>query len=253
MDAYTSFAQVYDMFMDNVSYDDWADYIEACLREHGVNEGTVLDLGCGTGKITRIMAEKGYDMIGVDLAMDMLDIACNTGPDSILYLMQDMRELELYGKVRAVYSTCDCFNYILEAEELLESFKCVREYLEEDGVFIFDMNTPYKYTQVLAENTFAENRDEGSFIWENYYDEEEQINEYDLTLFIAEDTDDGTLYRKFEETHYQKSYQPKKIKELLEKAGFNVEAMYDGYSRNKLNEESERMTFVVTISTTCQP
>lgn len=248
MEAYTSFAQVYDMFMDNVSYDEWADYIEARLKEHGIVEGTILDLGCGTGKITRIMAEKGYDMIGVDNAMEMLDIACSIGPESILYLMQDMRELELYGAVKAVYSTCDCLNYILDEDELFDVFSGVKKYLEEDGVFIFDMNTPYKYMELLGENTFAENRDEGSFIWENYFDEEEQINEYDLTLFIAEDTDNGRLYRKYEETHYQRSYSPDVIMSLLEKAGFKVEALFEGYTMNSLATESDRMTVIATVN-----
>ena len=248
MEAYTSFAQVYDMFMDNVSYDEWADYIEARLKEHGIVEGTILDLGCGTGKITRIMAEKGYDMIGVDNAMEMLDIACSIGPESILYLMQDMRELELYGTVKAVYSTCDCLNYILDEDELFDVFSGVKKYLEKDGVFIFDMNTPYKYMELLGENTFAENRDEGSFIWENYFDEEELINEYDLTLFIAEDTDNGRLYRKYEETHYQRSYSPDVIMSLLEKAGFKVEALYEGYTMNSLATESDRMTVIATVN-----
>lgn len=244
MDAYTSFAQVYDMFMDNVSYDEWAGYIKQRLYDYGIKSGTVLDLGCGTGKITRFMAKCGYDMIGIDNAMDMLEIAYESDTENILYLMQDMRELELFGTVNAVYSSCDCLNYILSEDDLLLVFEKVRLYLDEDGVFIFDMNTPYKYTELLADNTFAENRDEGSFIWENFYDEQEQINEYELTLFIAEDNKEEMLYRKYEETHYQKSYDIEVIKELLQKAGFKIHAVYNGYTTEELTEDSDRVSII---------
>ena len=119
MEAYTSFAQVYDLFMDNVPYEKWSTYLEEILAEDGICDGILLDLGCGTGKLTRIMAEKGFDMIGIDNSMEMLDMAREQEydreePSGILYLLQDMREFELYGTVRAVYSACDCLNYIME-------------------------------------------------------------------------------------------------------------------------------------------
>ena len=195
MEAYTSFAQVYDLFMDNVPYEAWSNYVEEILAKEGIRDGILLDLGCGTGKMTRIMADKGFDMIGIDNSMEMLDMAREYEYDreedsGILYLLQDMREFELYGTVRAVYSACDCLNYIMEEDELLTVFRLVNNYLDPKGLFIFDMNTSYKYEHLLAENTIAENREEGSFIWENYYDKEEQVNEYDLTLFIKESEDD---------------------------------------------------------------
>ena len=213
MDAYTSFAQVYDLFMDNVPYEQWSAFLCRILKKYGIEDGPVLDLGCGTGKLTRLMAKAGYDMTGVDLD----------------------------GCVRAVYSACDCINYVLDEEELQEAFARVYEHLETGGVFLFDMNTDYKYTQLLGENTFAESREDGSFIWENYYDEEERINEYDLTLFIPEQ--DG-LYRRFSETHYQRDYDLQQIKIMLEKAGFVCEAIYDDYSEETVHAESERAVFI---------
>lgn len=245
MDAYTSFAQVYDLFMDNVPYEEWGEYIAGVLREFNITEGAVLDLGCGTGKLTRIMKAKGYDMIGVDLAMDMLQIAMESDSEDILYLMQDMRELELYGTVRAVYSACDCLNYILEEEDLLEVFKRVSSYLDPDGIFIFDINTEYKYTQLMADNTFAESREDSSFIWENYYDEEERINEYDLTLFISEGDE---LFRRFQELHYQKCYSLDTIKKLVAKAGLELAGVYDEYSKNPATDDSEKITIVARKS-----
>ena len=185
MDAYTSFAQVYDLFMDNVPYDEWCAYICETLKKHGIADGPVLDLGCGTGELTRRLAACGYDMTGVDVSVDMLQKAMEKQTDPpILYLLQEMQTLELDGCVRAVCCTCDCVNYVLEPQELSDAFRRVAACLESGGVFIFDMNTAYKYEQLLGDHTFAESRQEGSFIWENYYDEETRINEYDLTLFI---------------------------------------------------------------------
>ena len=243
MDAYTSFAQVYDLFMDNVPYEEWGAFLQEQLAAHGIEDGVVLELGCGTGRMTRIMAAYGYDMIGVDNAIDMLSLAMakEEADSGILYLLQDMQELSLNGTVRAIYSVCDCMNYILEEEGLLQVFCHVREFLDENGIFLFDMNTPYKYRELLAENTFAENRSEGSFIWENFYDDKEQINEYDLTLFIR--NEDG-LFEKYEETHYQRSYEMEQVRSLLEKAGLTLLGIYDAYTDSPLMEESERAMFI---------
>lgn len=246
MDAYTSFASVYDLFMDNVPYEEWCAFLCKILAQHGITDGPVLDLGCGTGKMTRLMSEQGYDMTGIDNAAEMLQIAAmEPGEVPILYLLQDMQDLELDGCVRAVYSVCDCVNYVLDEEELQQAFSRVHEYLEEDGVFIFDVNTSYKYTKLLAENTFAESRDEGSFIWDNYYNEEERINEYDLTLFIPEGDE---LYRRYTETHYQRNYETETLLKLLKNAGFIDICVYDDYTDALLCETSERAVFVAKKS-----
>ena len=246
MDAYTSFASVYDLFMDNVPYEEWCAFLCKMLAQHGITDGPVLDLGCGTGKMTRLMSEQGYDMTGIDNAAEMLQIAAmEPGEVPILYLLQDMQDLELDGCVRAVYSVCDCVNYVLDEEGLQQAFSRVHEYLEEDGVFIFDVNTSYKYTKLLAENTFAESRDEGSFIWDNYYDEEERINEYDLTLFILEGDE---LYRRYTETHYQRNYETETLLKLLKNAGFTDICVYDDYTDAPLCETSERAVFVAKKS-----
>ena len=246
MDAYTSFASVYDLFMDNVPYEEWCAFLCKILAQHGITDGPVLDLGCGTGKMTRLMSEQGYDMTGIDNAAEMLQIAAmEPGEVPILYLLRDMQDLELDGCVRAVYSVCDCVNYVLDEEELQQAFSRVHEYLEEDGVFIFDVNTSYKYTKLLAENTFAESRDEGSFIWDNYYDEEERINEYDLTLFIPEGDE---LYRRYTETHYQRNYETATLLKLLKNAGFTDICVYDDYTDAPICETSERAVFVAKKS-----
>ncbi len=241
MEAYTSFAKVYDTFMDNIPYEEWSKYIIGLLKENHVDKGLVLDLGCGTGSLTQIMARAGYDMIGIDNADEMLDIAMEKKYESeldILYLLQDMREFELFGTVRAVISICDSMNYILEEDDLLQVFLLVNNYLDPGGIFLFDLNTVYKYEQILGERVIAENRDECSLIWDNYYDKEECINEYDLSLFIKEEDD---LYRKFEETHYQRAYELETIKQLIEQAGMEFVAAYDAFTTNPPKADSERI------------
>ena len=226
MEAYSDFARVYDIFMDNVEYEKWAEYLIESLKEYGIEDGIVLELGCGTGVMTELLAESGYDMIGVDNSEEMLGEAMEKRAESgheILYLEQDMREFELYGTVRAVVSVCDCMNYITEEDDLLTVFKLVNNYLDPDGIFIFD------------------NREEGSFIWENEFDEETGINVYDLTLFLPRE--DG-LYERDEEIHYQKAYDPEKVRELLEKAGLIPLAVYDAYTKDVPKPDSGRLTFV---------
>lgn len=245
MDAYTSFASVYDAFMDNVPYEEWAEYLCGLLKDYGVQNGLVLDLGCGTGSLTEILAHKGYDMIGVDNSQDMLQIAMEKRAESgldILYLWQDMREFELYGTVAAIVSICDSMNYLTEYEDLVQTLKLVNNYLDPQGIFIFDLNTLYKYREIIGDRTIAESRDECSFIWDNAFDEETRINEYDLTLFIQEEED---LYRRFDETHYQRAYTMEEIRQAVAEAGMDWVAAYDAFTREEPKEDSQRVYVVV--------
>lgn len=245
MEAYTSFAEVYDTFMDNVPYEEWAEYLAELLQEYDIEDGLVLDLGCGTGSLTEILATKGYDMIGADGSAEMLEIAMEKKAQSghdILYLLQDMREFELYGTVRAVVSVCDCVNYITDEKELEQVFRLVNNYLDPEGIFIFDFNTEYKYKEILGEQTIAEDREDCSFIWDNYYYEDESMNEYELTLFIKEQ--DSNLYRKYQEMHYQKAYTLDAMRDLVEWSGLEFVTAYDAYTRMEPTETSERICVV---------
>ena len=246
VEAYTNFAEVYDTFMDNVPYEEWADDIQDILKEYQIEEGLVLDLGCGTGSMTELLAEKGYDMIGVDNSEEMLELALKKRKESghdILYLLQDMREFELYGTVRAIVSVCDCVNYITEEEELTGMFRLADNYLDPGGIFIFDFNTEYKYRELLGDQVIAEDRQECSFIWDNYYDDREKLNEYELTLFVK--CEGGTdLYRKYQEIHYQKAYTLEQIRRLVEASGLKFVAAYDAYTKNSPSDTSERICVV---------
>ncbi|MDO4275450.1 MAG: class I SAM-dependent methyltransferase [Eubacteriales bacterium] len=244
MEAYGDFAKVYDTFMTDIDYREWAVYIKERLKEQGIRDGLVLELGCGTGTMTELLSEAGYDMIGVDNSEEMLAEAMEKRIESghdILYLLQDMQEFELYGTVRAVVSVCDSMNYITEQEELLQVFSLVNNYLDPGGIFIFDMNTVYKYRDMIGDATIAENQEDGSFIWENSYDDENNINVYELTLFLRRQ--DG-LYEKSEEVHYQRAYHEETVRKLIEEAGMEFLGIYDAYTLNPPAQDSGRLTFI---------
>ena len=244
MEAYGKFAQVYDLIMDNVDYEGWADCLEKHLKEEGIEDGLVLELGCGTGTMTGLLARRGYDMIGVDNSEEMLAEAMEKKVEDgldILYLLQDMQEFELYGTVRAAVSVCDSLNYITEKEELLQVFRLVNNYLDPGGIFLFDMNTVHKYRDILGDDTIAENRDEGSFIWENSYDPDTGLNIYELAVFLPRE--DG-LYEKCEELHCQRAYEQAEIEALIREAGMEIVGVYDAYTDKPASPDSERLLFI---------
>ena len=244
MEQYTNFAKVYDLFMDNVPYDKWIEQIKDILHKENIFDGLICDLGCGTGTITEGLSNIGYDMIGIDNSYDMLDIAMEkkyASGNDILYLCQDMRDFELYGTVRAVISRCDSLNYIQSLSELKEVFSLVNNYLDPKGVFIFDMNTIHKYQDILGENTFAEVREQASFIWENTYDIEEGINEYDLNLFIRLEDD---TYKRFEERHVQRAYTFDEIVSAIESSKMSLERYMDADTYGEISENTERILFI---------
>lgn len=257
MGVYEDFAGVYDKFMDNTPYGQWGERLDGLIRKYGVSKperdvkdildserNLVVDLACGTGTLAEIMYGRGYDMIGVDVSEAMLNIAMGKKEESgseILYLQQDMRELELYSTVGTIYSVCDSLNYILEEEELLEVFRLVNNYLFPGGVFIFDFNTDYKYREVIGDATIAENREDCSFIWENIYDAEEEVNEYDLTVFVREE---GDSFRRFTETHLQRGYTLEQMTRLVEQAGMRLVESMDADTGEAVTERSERIYMV---------
>lgn len=260
--GYEMFAYVYDELMDNVPYEEWAQYLTSLLKKYGVPEGLVCELGCGTGQMTRRLAEKGYDMIGIDLSENMLEVAreqeygteieadgrafLENCQSRILYLCQDMRSFELYGTVAAVVSICDSMNYITEPEELLQVFRLVNNYLDQDGIFIFDLNTEYKYRELLGERTIAEAREDICFIWENEYNRETRLNEYALTLFLPSEraAKNPPLYERYEEVHIQRAYSLEEIKTLLARAGMQFVAAYNVMTEEEPGEDCERMYIV---------
>lgn len=266
LEAYQDFAYVYDEFMDGTPYEMWCERIHALIEKYGISKperrtipvenldendalaserNLVLDLGCGTGTLTEMLYEKGYDCIGVDVSEEMLDIAMQKRAESgsqILYLLQDMRELELYCTVGTVVSVCDSVNYILEEDELVSVFSLVNNYLYPGGIFIFDFNTDYKYREIIGDTTIAENREDCSFIWENFYDPDTGINEYEVTIFVREQED---TFRRFTENHFQKGYCVETMKTIAEKSGMQVLEIRDADTGMEVTEVTERAYMVL--------
>ena len=265
MESYTDFAEVYDEFMDETPYEAWCERIIRLIEQYGITKpyseldaegkseeelallserNLILDLGCGTGTLTEMLASLGYDMMGIDMSYDMIQIAMEKREESgndIMYLCQDMRELELYCTVGTILCTCDSINYLLKPEEIVETLKRVNNYLYPKGLFIFDFNTDYKYREVIGNTTIAENREDCSFIWDNYYDMESSINEYDLTIFVKEEED---LFRRFNEVHYQRGYSYGDMLNLVEKAGLEFVCALDSDNDGPVTVTTERVVMV---------
>ncbi len=275
MEAYSDFATVYDTFMDETPYEVWGDYVAELIDEYGISRpytepgsGTesapdaeeienteaallqernlVVELGCGTGSFTQIMKKKGYDIMGIDMSPEMLNIARNKAAEAgldIMYLEQDMRELDLYCTAGTIVSVCDSINYLLEDEDVIETFRLVNNFLYPGGIFIFDFNTLYKYRDVIGDTTIAENREDCSFIWDNYYHEEEHINEYDLTIFVRTSGEED-VFRRFSETHYQRGYTVEDMKYYLKEAGLELVTIVDADTHKAPTAESQRIYIV---------
>ncbi|MDD7403232.1 MAG: class I SAM-dependent methyltransferase [Butyribacter sp.] len=242
-EIYGGFASVYDRFMDNIPYDDWFRYLYGLLKKEGICEGAVVDLACGTGEITRRLAAAGYQVIGADISEEMLEIARDKCQEDVLLIHQDMRELELVSRVAAVVCICDGMNYICNIEELEQVFQRVHHFLEPDGVFIFDMKTAYFFGEILGSRTITENREDASYIWENEYYPEEQINEYLLTVYELYD-DERDLFVRTDELHRQRAYDSNVIAECLKKQGFSRVDVFEAFTEKEPADESERLYFI---------
>ncbi len=248
VEKYSALARGYDNFMEEIPYARWTEWIRKSLVQNGIEDGLVCDLGCGSGIITTALADLGYDMIGIDSSFEMLSIAREKKEErDILYLDQDIREFELYGTVRAIIATCDVLNYMTDNKDLEKILALAHNYLDPDGIFIFDLHTGYYYSNICAGNTFTAVDEDGAYIWENSYDEASCINEYNLTLFEKSyvNPNDTELYERYEEYHEEKAYEIVYIKQMAEKAGFRIISVKDGYSDKDTDEKTCRAVFII--------
>jgi len=245
MDSYIGFAQMYDELMSNVPYEKWGNYINDKLRERlpNIKNPLVVDLACGTGTITLFLANMGFDMIGVDISENMLAEAQRKSYEAgrnILFLAQDIRRLDLFGTVDAMVSVCDGINYILDPDDLCTVFKRVRLFLNPMGVFIFDMNTEYKFKQLLGQRSFEAQAESGAaYEWDNNYDEKTKINEYRVQFYTNDDS--------FTEIHKQRAFDTKDIIKKLSDAGFSKISAYHNYTDEPFRPDSPRITYIAEV------
>ncbi|MDD4842725.1 MAG: class I SAM-dependent methyltransferase [Anaerotignum sp.] len=248
MEAYKGFASVYDNFMDEIDYPAWVQYIQEAWKRLGNVPKTVIDLGCGTGNVTIPLAKAGYQVFGVDISEDMLAEAQRKAfldELSIPFYCQDMVQLGLSIQVDCVLSLCDSLNYLTEEGELSAAFCAIKRHLNPNGLFLFDMNTEYKFKNVLGDKTYAATTEDSAYFWENSYDEEEQMNEYYVSFFLRQENKD--TYERVEEYHYEKAYSLETVKACLEENGFELLNVYDGYCFERAKEDSQRYFFVAQL------
>ena len=245
MSSYGNFASVYDRLITGVDYRQIGEYFDACIRKAGGRKGILLDLGCGTGSLSMVMDELGYDVIGVDGSYEMLGEAMEKRAQSgrdILYLAQDMTELDLFGTVGAVVSSLDSLNHLTRYADFDRAVGRAALFLEPGGVMAFDVNTPYKHRQVLADNTFVYDTDEVYCVWQNTADGD--LTRMDLDLFVRQE--DGA-YIRMEDHFSERAYSREEIEASLIRHGMEITGVYDAWTFDPPKPDSERLVFVARM------
>ncbi len=242
-EGYHAIFDIYDKLNADIDYEAWADFVEAnfarYLRE---KPELVLDLACGTGSMTLALARRGYDMIGVDGSEEMLGVAFERAAGAgCLFLLQDMRTFELYGTVGAVTCCLDSLNYLTGEGDLDKCFATVHNYLDPEGLFLFDMNTPYKFENIYADNAYIlEDEESGSYCgWQNAYDSETRICDFYLSVFRER----GSLYERADEEQHERCYSMDEIRDALERAGFALLSVSRDFAFGEPTENTERWYF----------
>ena len=242
MAAYGQFATVYDFLTENIDYKKLAEYYDRVNISHGGKRGILLDLACGTGSISREMKRLGYDVIGVDLSVEMLSRAKEQDCEGIEYLCQDMRSLDMYGTIDTTICVLDSINHLESREDILDCFRSVSLFTDPDGLFLFDVNTVKKHREILGDNTFVYDTDKAYCVWQNFYTSPDELDAVDICLDIFSEQEDGS-YIRFSEDFSEIALPIEEISELLSEAGFEIMDIYDYETEQKGDEESEKVLF----------
>lgn len=243
---YGDFAYIYDSLMYDFSYEKVYNFIENVYDKKNINVKNILEMACGTGTLTKMMAEK-YFVHAFDFSEEMLIVAQNkmVNNRNATFLKADMRRMNMGRKFDSCLCVCDGLNYIIDDDDISKIFNNVFNHLEDGGVFIFDMNSDYKFKNmedIYIDDVFIDDEDREIFyVWENVYDEENSLNTYGVNFFIEEDED---IYRRVYEEHVERAYDTAFIKDALENAGFKEIEVFNGYSYNRNIETAERLVYI---------
>ncbi|MFZ2539868.1 MAG: class I SAM-dependent methyltransferase [Oscillospiraceae bacterium] len=243
MSSYKNFAQYYDILTNNIPYAKRGEYFNAILQKNSIHEGILVDLACGTGSLSEVMSDLGYDVVGVDSSVEMLSVAMSKRYDSgkdILYLNQEMQELDLYGTIDVCICALDSLNHIVTASDVQTVFKKVSMFLNPNGIFIFDVNTEYKHNNILSNNIFIYDYDEVYCIWQNSKCTDNVI---DITLDLFCNNEDDT-YTKQTESFSEKAYTHTEILNFLQNANLELVDFYADDSFDKPQEDCQRIVYV---------
>ncbi len=254
-EGYEAIAHVYDKLNAEIDYNAWADFVEACFAKYlSTPPKLLLDLACGTGSMTIALAKRGYDMIGIDGSANMLNEAFGraTQTPGILWLQQDMRSFELYGTVDAITCCLDSVNYLLSPNDLEKCFATVHNYLNPNGLFLFDMNTPYKFRHIYSNNAYILEDvlewNDGEKVesipilcaWQNFYHSDTKLCDFDLTLF--EELPNGS-YRRADEQQTERCYTMEEIEQALKNTGLELIGVWSDFDFSPLADDTERWYF----------
>lgn len=235
---YDCIAGVYDLLMRDVDYVSYAGYIDGILKRYLENKpDIVLDVGCGTGSLTCAMRDLGYSMIGAEPSERMLECALKKDTNNIQYINQSMEKLDLFGTVGAAISFLDCINHITDIKKLQQGFKKVSLFLEPEGLYIFDLNTEYKFENIYANNLYYDLSDDVSYIWVNNYSKKTKICTMDISYFIK--NDDGK-YKRYDTCNRERAYSDKQIIELANNSGLELIDMLEDFSFDKPRRNCQR-------------
>lgn len=242
-ESYNNFAQFYDIFTDNVDYERYAEFFNTLMEKHKGRDGILLDLACGTGTLSVLFSSLGYDVIGVDSSPAMLSEAlqksCSKG-ENILFLNQDMREIDLYGTINCCVCTLDSLNHLESMEDVKKTFGRVSLFMEKGGAFIFDINTPYKHEKVLGDNSFVFEKDGTLCCWRN----NTEGLKTDITLDFFKMGEDG-LYERFTEEITERAFPIEDIKKALAENKFKILKIYNENFEEAHDCNCERLIFAV--------
>ncbi|KAB7670105.1 class I SAM-dependent DNA methyltransferase [Bacillus sp. B1-b2] len=242
--SYEKFAYLYDHLMSDVPYGEWVDSIKKASEDYQVKGNHLLDLACGTGELSIKLSQAGFQVTGVDLSEDMLSVAqakTSEAGESIFYLEQDMSELEGLPMFDIICICCDSLNYLETEQQVVDTFKAVHKYLDDNGLFVFDVHSLYKMNSLFINQTYAVNDEDISLIWQCYEGEYPNSVEHDLSFFqLDEETD---MYRRYDEVHLQRTYPIDQYKEWLKQSGFSIQKIEADFTEGLIEEESERIFF----------
>lgn len=245
MAGYGDFAYYYDLLTENVDYESRCNYIHSLLAENGIGKGILLDLACGTGTVSMLMSEKGYDVIGVDASEEMLSQAQEKKMEAesdVIFLCQKMEELDLFGTINGAVCTLDSINHVTDADTVREIFRRVSLFMEDKGIFIFDVNTPHKHREVLGSNTFVYDLDDIYCVWQNTTDED-LLTTINLDIFEKDEEDD--VYYKYSEQFCEKGYDLSDIEKWVTECKFEIIGVYEEMTKEPVRENTQRAVFVL--------
>jgi predicted TPR repeat methyltransferase len=243
---YKKFAYIYDKLTLDINYSKWADYIEKLFKKYGVRPELIVDLGCGTGSFCLEMAKRNYNMIGIDISTEMLSCAISkrdllgVEKEKVLFLNQDISKFELYGTVDVIVSLLDSINYIVNKESLKRMSYLVKNYLNPNGLFIFDVNSIYKFEKILDNNFFYNIDDEITYFWKNTYNKKTKLCKFNLTFFIKR----NEYYERFDETHFERAYSAEELIETIQESGLELMDIYGNLNVDMPSPKCERLFFV---------